>query len=83
MSVIRDPELESLLAGLHARSDEQAAAMRSFDARRTGQVPPPAAKEARAFLSDKLVALDRDKVGIDSAIDDSGYRQFGRAPQKF
>ena len=62
MSVVRDPELESLLAGLHARSDEQAAAMRSFDARRTGQVPPPAAKEARAFLSDKLVALDRDKA---------------------
>jgi hypothetical protein len=30
MSVIRDPELESLLAGLHARSDEQAAAMRSL-----------------------------------------------------
>jgi hypothetical protein len=24
MSVIRDPELESLLAGLHARGDEQA-----------------------------------------------------------
>ena len=81
MSVIRDPELESLLAGLHARSDEQAAAMRSFDARRTGQAPPPAVKEARAFLSDKLVALDRDNVGIDSAIDDSGYRQFSRAPQ--
>ena len=36
MSVIHDPELESLLAGLHARSDDQAAAMRSFDARRTG-----------------------------------------------
>ena len=62
MSVIRDPQLENLLAGLHARSDEQAAAMRSFDARRTGQVSPPAAKEARAFLSDKLVALDRDKA---------------------
>lgn len=62
MSVIRDPELESLLAGLHARSDEQAAAMRSFDARRTNQVPPPAPKEARAFLSDKLVALDSEKA---------------------
>jgi predicted O-methyltransferase YrrM len=62
VSVIRDPELESLLAGLHARSDEQAAAMRSFDARRTNQVPPPAPKEARAFLSDKLVALDSEKA---------------------
>ncbi|HTA99665.1 MAG TPA: class I SAM-dependent methyltransferase [Bradyrhizobium sp.] len=47
-----DPELERLLAGLHARSDEQAAAMRNLDASRTD----------RAFLSDKLVALDRDKA---------------------
>jgi predicted O-methyltransferase YrrM len=62
MSVIRDPELESLMTALHARSDQQAAAMRSFDASRIGQAPPPAAKEARAFLSDKLVALDRDKA---------------------
>jgi predicted O-methyltransferase YrrM len=62
MSVIGDPELESLLAGLHARSDEQAAAMRSFDASRTNQSAPPAAQEARAFLSDKLVALDSDKA---------------------
>jgi len=62
MSVLRDPELESLLAGLHARSDEQAAAMRSFDARRDRASAAAAAKEARAFLSDKLVALDRDKA---------------------
>jgi predicted O-methyltransferase YrrM len=63
MSVIRDPELESLLAGLHSRSDEQAAAMRSFfDTSRTNQAQPPAAREARAFLSDKLVALDSDKA---------------------
>jgi predicted O-methyltransferase YrrM len=62
MSVIGDPALEALLAGLHARSDAQAAAMRSFDASRTSQAQPPAAKEARAFLSDMLVALDRDKA---------------------
>jgi predicted O-methyltransferase YrrM len=62
MSALRDPELESLLAGLYAQSDQQAAAMRSFDASRTGQMEPPAAKEARAFLSDKLVALDPDKA---------------------
>jgi predicted O-methyltransferase YrrM len=62
MSVIHDPELEALLAGLHARSDGQALAMRSFDASRTDQAQPPAAKEARAFLSDKLVALDPDKA---------------------
>jgi predicted O-methyltransferase YrrM len=63
MSVIRDPELESLLAGLHSRSDAQVAAMRSFfDPSRTNQAEPPAAKETRAFLSDKLVALDSDKA---------------------
>jgi predicted O-methyltransferase YrrM len=52
LSVLADPELERLLAGLHAKSDEQAAAMRNIDASRTD----------RAFLSDKLVALDRDKA---------------------
>jgi predicted O-methyltransferase YrrM len=62
MSVICDPELESLLTGLHARSDEQRAGLRSFEASWAGQAQPPAAKEARAFLSDKLVALDRDKA---------------------
>ena len=62
MSALRDAKLESLLTGLHARSDAQAAAMQSFDASRTNQVRPPAANEARAFLSDKLVALDPDKA---------------------
>jgi predicted O-methyltransferase YrrM len=52
VSALRDPELECLLAGLHDRSDAQAAAMQNFDAQRTGQAQPPAAKEARAFLSD-------------------------------
>jgi predicted O-methyltransferase YrrM len=64
MSVIRDPKLKSLLAGLHSRSDEQAAAMRSFEVSRTNLAQPPAAKEARAFLSDKLVALDSDKAEL-------------------
>jgi predicted O-methyltransferase YrrM len=62
VSAIGDPELEALLAGLHARSDAQAAAMRSFDADRTSPAAPPSPKEARAFLSDKLVALDPDKA---------------------
>src|ERR1700688_4432370 len=62
MSVIGDPELEALLAGLHARSDAQAAAMRSFDASRTDQAQSPTPKQARAFLADKLVALDSDKA---------------------
>ncbi len=32
MSVLQDPKLESLLATLHARSDEQLAALRTYDA---------------------------------------------------
>jgi predicted O-methyltransferase YrrM len=59
---MRDPELESLLAGLHARSDAQALAVQNFDAQRTAEVQPPSPKEARAFLRDKLVALDPDKA---------------------
>jgi predicted O-methyltransferase YrrM len=62
VSVISDPKLEALLAGLHAQSDAQAAAMRSFDAERTSEAEPPSPKEARAFLRDKLVALDSDKA---------------------
>ncbi len=62
MSVIRDPALESLLTDLHARSDGQAAAMRSFEASLTNQAQPPTTQEAKAFLSDKLVALDSDKA---------------------
>jgi predicted O-methyltransferase YrrM len=61
MSVLRDPELERLLAGLHARSDEQVAALRSY-AEQAEEAQPPAASEVKAFLSDKLVALDRDKA---------------------
>src|SRR5713226_9244041 len=38
--------------------------MRAFDADRTGQAPPPSPKEAMAFLSDKLVALDPDKAEL-------------------
>jgi predicted O-methyltransferase YrrM len=62
VSVIGDTKLEALLAGLHARSDAQTAAMRAFDADRTEQARPPSPKEARAFLRDKLVALDPDKA---------------------
>ena len=61
MSVLRDPELERLLAGLHARSDEQVAALRRY-AEQAQKAQPPAASEVKAFLSDKLVALDRDKA---------------------
>ena len=59
MSVLRDPELERLLDGLHARSDGQVAALRRYETERTQQTP---IGEVKAFLSDKLVALDRDKA---------------------
>ncbi|HEX9522418.1 MAG TPA: class I SAM-dependent methyltransferase, partial [Reyranella sp.] len=65
MSVLSDPKLEGLLAALHARSDEQLAALRSYDAERVNEAQPPAADEAarlKAFRSDKLLALDRDKA---------------------
>jgi predicted O-methyltransferase YrrM len=61
LSVISDPELERLLAVLHARSDEQVAALRSY-AEQAQKAHPPAEIEIKAFLSDKLVALDRDKA---------------------
>src|SRR5258707_637144 len=65
MSVLNDPKLEDLLAALHARSDEQLAALRSYDAERVNETRPAAKEEAarlKTFRSDKLVALDRDKA---------------------
>jgi predicted O-methyltransferase YrrM len=64
MSVIGDSELERLLASLHARSDEQIAALKDFAARQASGGPPPSDEETRAFRRDKLVALDRDKAGF-------------------
>jgi predicted O-methyltransferase YrrM len=55
MSVLHDPELERLLATLHARSLEQPAAMDN---------PSPTADELKTFRRDKLVALDRDKAEL-------------------
>ena len=60
MSVIRDPDLDRLLAGLHASSDAQLAAMQNYQA--DASQKEPSAQEIRTFLSDKLVALDRDKA---------------------
>lgn len=62
MSVLCDPELETLLDGLHERSDAQVAAMRSYYAERMKQARPPSDDEVKAFRRDKLVALDRDKA---------------------
>ena len=61
MSVLCDPQLERLLAGLHARSDQQMAALQRYAEQRQA-AQPPAESEIKAFLSDKLVALDRDKA---------------------
>jgi predicted O-methyltransferase YrrM len=64
LSVIRDPALERLLTVLHARSDEQATALKSHDARRADAAHPPTEDEIKVFRSDKLVALDRDKAEL-------------------
>jgi predicted O-methyltransferase YrrM len=62
MSVINDPELERLLAELHARSDDQVEAIDSYLAQRGGGAYPTADEDLRNFRKDKLVALDRDKA---------------------
>jgi predicted O-methyltransferase YrrM len=62
MSVLGDPELEHLLSTLHAESDAQVAAMRRFETERAAAAQPPAEAEIKAFRSDKMVALDRDKA---------------------
>jgi predicted O-methyltransferase YrrM len=62
VSILADPALESLLAGLHARSDAQAAALRAYEARWAGASRQPTKDEVKAFRRDKLVALDRDKA---------------------
>lgn len=65
MSVLHNPELERMLARLHARSDEQREAMSDHLATRNRQRAAPLADDAmriKQFRSDKLVALDRDKA---------------------
>jgi predicted O-methyltransferase YrrM len=60
LSVIGDPQLKRLLDVLHARSDGQVAELERFQA---GQATHPSTEdEIKAFRSDKLVALDRDKA---------------------
>lgn len=61
MGVIQDPELERLLDGLHARSDEQIVAVTRFDLQRASGAHRPTDDEVKAFRSDKFVALDREK----------------------
>jgi predicted O-methyltransferase YrrM len=57
---MHDPELERLLAALHARSDAQAALLRRHEAARAKGALSE--NEIREFRRDKLVALDRDKA---------------------
>jgi predicted O-methyltransferase YrrM len=56
LSVIDDPQLKRLLDDLHARSDAQVATLEGFERDKATE------GELKAFLSDKLVALDRDKA---------------------
>jgi predicted O-methyltransferase YrrM len=62
VSIIEDPSLARLLAELHARSDAQLAALSAFTQRRASEGWTPTAEEVKQFVSDKLVALDRDKA---------------------
>jgi predicted O-methyltransferase YrrM len=65
MSVLDDPDLEKLLAQLHAQSDDQRPAMEAYYAERRDRLKRPSDEDAarnKTFLSDKLVALDRDKA---------------------
>jgi predicted O-methyltransferase YrrM len=62
LSVIHDPELERLLAALHARSDAQAALLKRHEAGRAEDALTE--DDIRDFRRDKLVALDRDKAEL-------------------
>lgn len=62
MSVIDDPRLERLLTTLHAQSDAQIPLMTEYRAQREARETQPGPEDLKAFVRDKLVALDRDKA---------------------
>jgi len=62
MGVLGDPALEARLAALHRSSDDQIAAMRAYYEARGARAEPEDEAQRKQFLSDKLVALDRDKA---------------------
>src|SRR5436305_8752335 len=62
MAVLGNQALQDFLDALHAKSDEQAALIQAFEAKRDSSELSPSAEEIKAFRSDKLVALDRDKA---------------------
>lgn len=61
MAVLRDPQLEALLSALHERSETQLQEMQGYYERRSrGLKPNPG--ELREYLSNKMVALERDRA---------------------
>ena len=64
-SILNDPKLESLLDFLHAQSDTEVEEIDNYftQRRRVGtlDLEKPYDDELHLFLSDKMVALDRDK----------------------
>src|SRR5271168_1939137 len=65
MTILNDPHLERLLDRLHHASDAQTPAIREYRAERDKAVdrtPEEQAALAKAFLADKIYALDRDKA---------------------
>ena len=67
--MLNDPTLEAILDQLHKKSDAQTASMRQHFASRfkDGKPTEPidlGVGEDRRFVSDKLVALDRDKAAF-------------------
>ena len=61
-SVMNDSKLEALLAKLHAQSDSQEQAMAAYYAADVAGAEGARPADEKAFLSDKFVALDRDKA---------------------
>lgn len=68
MGVLADPPLEALVEALHMQSEEQAKLMRENRDPWREQLASLSEEERRAkikaFVSDKLVALDRDKAAF-------------------
>jgi predicted O-methyltransferase YrrM len=62
MGVLGDPALETRLAALHGSSDDQIKAMQAYYEARGARAEPDNEADRKQFLSDKLVALDRDKA---------------------
>jgi predicted O-methyltransferase YrrM len=62
IDILQDPQLERLLTDLHAQSDAQAAIPRPAD--HPALSAEAQAAQLKAWRSDKLVALDRDKAAL-------------------